>query len=238
LSDDRPSIQYPWQPSDNGTFYAKLSQYNAARGDCLLPRAVQPRLRARVEPHARATLHAIAAQASAERSDNASAERTELELGNAVGAALGHRPRDEALLELLGLDTERAALAARALQRPDADERLNAGLPGHDDTRGAQLYRGLQAAMFTVARRAFYLGDYTAALQGLQKFAPTGDQRARHELLLAASWRRLGEPVQARRHFEAALSASRDRVAQAWLAKLARDKAAQTGLGSGPYSVR
>lgn len=239
LDDDEPSIQYPWQPRGESAIYAKLSHYDPARAQALLPRSnADRRLYAQIEAAARATLELLAVPAAQRRLESAPAERSELVRGNAVGAALRHRPGDEALLDLLALDAERATLAERALQRPGADALLAAGRPDADEPRRAQLYRSLQAASLSVARRAFYLGDYGRALGWLHKRSPTRDQRAQHELLLAASLRALGEPVQARTHFEAAIAASQDRAARAWLAKLARDQTPPTGASAGPFSVR
>jgi hypothetical protein len=165
-------------------------------------------------------------------------ERAELERGNAIGRALRDAPRSEALLDLLALDAERAALADHALLRAGTDALLAAGPPAVNDRPKLRLYASLQDALLTVARRAFYLGDFAVALSRLQTFSPSPDQRAAHELLLGACWRALGEAAQARTHLETAAAASQDVGARAWLMRLARDSALPQEPRFGPFSVR
>jgi hypothetical protein len=89
--------------------------------------------------------------------------------------ALRARPDNAGLWDLLALDPDRVRAAEAALRAPAAA-----------DTDAA----------WTLARHAFYAGDYAQALQRLDRLEPEPEDRALHALLRAACLRALGRPAQ------------------------------------------
>jgi tetratricopeptide (TPR) repeat protein len=92
-------------------------------------------------------------------------------------------------------------------------------------------------AMWTLARRAFYGGDYAQALELLAKLEPEPDERALHALLRAGCLRALGQFAQSAAAFREAATASRDQAFKAAALQLAVAAARSFAADAGPWSL-
>lgn len=212
VSDDRPSIQYPWQAVHARPDYPRLFGTNPARAEAFLPRLASPELRAQVAAVSRTLTSALAVVGTTAAN---SGEADELTRGAEVAQGLALTPRRERLFLLLGLSRELALSAERALSRPPSP-----------DPR-AQAAR--RAAQLTLARRKLYERDFTQAL-ALAEALPESPDDAAHVLLLRGlAARGLGRSAEARAHFAGAAAATRDPSARAELVVLA----AQVEAGEG-----
>lgn len=132
LSDNRPSIQYPWEPLAASTDYAALFGRNPARAFALLPQGLgSSELRASIADVASATQHVIDVVDIAGTTPESQAR-----FAAGIARALADRPGDEGLLALLGLDSETSTFAAHALADPGAQELLHSS---REHARGLHL---------------------------------------------------------------------------------------------------
>lgn len=143
------------------------------------------------------------------------AEWTELEMGRALRPVLRARPQNLGLWYLLGLDPDHVRIAEVALQGPPSAQRT--------------------AATWTVARHAFYGGDYARALELLASVKPASGEVAQHALLRAGCLRALGREKEAKAAFRHAGDASRDARFKAAAAKLAERSATPVVESEGPW---
>ncbi|HEX2677602.1 MAG TPA: hypothetical protein VHM19_13205, partial [Polyangiales bacterium] len=220
LSDDRPSLQYPWESLSDTPSYALLFGVRESEGP-QTPAALATR-RALIALNAPAT----------------NPERDELAFGNAVARALAARPRSEALLALLGVEEETASLAARALSRPGVGALL-----ALDDAAATAMQKRAErdvvhGAAITVARRAFYRGQWERALALLDAFAPPRGWLPSRELLAGTALRALGRSDAARQRLQHAAELSTDREAQRTLHALAEQAAQPLDADLGPFGLR
>jgi spermidine synthase len=166
LEDDRPSIQYPWQPLPAREDWAtRVGPPTLARARALLGATAPP---ARVAEAARGVRAAYDVLVGLSRGPSDDALASERDLGGAVVDALRERPGSEALLAVVQAEAERAALASA---------RLHAAASG-DRGGGPEL---TQAALL-LGRRAYYRGDCTEAVRELERLPP----EAVRDFLLAA----------------------------------------------------
>jgi len=188
VTDDIPSIQYPDENVRADTSYTTSLSLLPGSAFALLGRDADAARRVRVADAFRATVAAISVLPLLQ--PDVPAEWTELGMGRALQPALQLRPKNSGLWAVLGLDPDHVRAAEAALKT----------------TRGSQL----TAARWTLARRAFYTGDYARALEQLQNIQPQHDEVAQHSLLRAGSLRALGRTSEARAAFEQAAGASHD----------------------------
>jgi spermidine synthase len=228
LSDERPTLQYPFEALSARTLYTPRSPPNPQRAFGLLGAEPDPALRHRVERAWQATQRALSALPILQR--DASASR-ELALGRLLQPALSARPDDEGLWALLGVDGDRVRLAERALARPGAREVL--AQPRAAPAR----YGVLHDAAWLLARRAFYARDYASALGLLAQIAPEPQQLDVHALLRAGALRALGQTEASASAFRAAAAASRETAFRTECAALADHAALPFTPEAGPWSV-
>lgn len=233
LSDDRPSIQYPWQPLSGHGSYAALFGYSPERAHALLPAAADPELRAEVERAARATSRAVGV---VHQLPAAPAIRTELRQGHAIYLAHRDRPSDEGLLKLIGADHELAALAQQALSRPGALALLEQPIAAARATGRVQRQDAMRHAALTLARRALYVDRPEEALMWLQRLERIVLDRAYHDFLIASALRQLGRGSEASALYGQAAKATRDPALRAQLAALAHSTREDGHAGSSPFA--
>jgi len=200
LSDDHPTLQYPGESVREGTYFTRSFAANPARalsfGGALDMAAPGEHAMAR-DPAARETLQRAAAAteravAALPLRDLSPPEARELALGSFMARTLRDNPLDQGLWELLAVDSDRAHLAERALQRPGAAALLAKPLGQITEAERARFFV-LQDAARMLARRAFYEGDYARALELLNRIQPQPNEQARHWLLVAGCLRALGQ---------------------------------------------
>jgi hypothetical protein len=124
LSDDRPTIQYPFAPITAWPNYARLFRHAPSKPGALLSREPEPALRGQIDQVALALSRVLP---TLHLSETGSAERRELVTGNAVRSALAARPNDEALLGLLSVQFDRVHLANDVFAELDAVRLLREG---------------------------------------------------------------------------------------------------------------
>jgi spermidine synthase len=230
LSDDRPSIQYPWATLSGFPDYARLFGSNPARTSALLgtdaSAANDPSLQAAARVTAELT--SVLPLPGA-----ASDERIELDVGTAARLVLMLRPANEEALLLLELGSERTRLAVKALARPGAEALLAASsAPGDSGRRGA-----LEEAALTLARRAFLVGDCRATQRWLERIEEAGSQRALRTLLAAGCLRAQGHAADAASAFQRAASLSDDPAFKRRASALADNAGAPYPREAGPLSL-
>jgi tetratricopeptide (TPR) repeat protein len=212
VTDDLPSIQYPSEDVREDSSYTTRLSLDPAHALVLLGPGASAAMRARVESAFRATAAAVSALPLLLIEVP---ESSELALGRKLTPALHARPSNAGLWELLALDPDRVRAAEAALRAP-----------GAVDT----------AAAWTLARRAFYAGDYAQALDRLGKLQPKHDDRARHALLRAGCFRALGQTSQSAAAFREAAATSRDATFKAAALQLATRAAIPFAAEAGPWS--
>jgi spermidine synthase len=233
LSDERPTIQYPRQDVREGTFYSSRFAPDSARALSLLPQRSEPALQQRVRAAGAAIQHALSALPLR---DVAPPEARELALGRALAPALAERADDQGLWSLLGIDSDRARLADLALGRPGAFELVSqprAAIGRRDRAR----YLVLQDALWMLARRAFYAGDYPRALELLQRIDPEPSERARHGLLVAGCLRALQQTRASAQAFRVAAANSGDPAFRAQSLSLAERVAVGSDVMRDPWDT-
>ncbi|HKP63030.1 MAG TPA: fused MFS/spermidine synthase [Polyangiales bacterium] len=188
VTDDLPSIQYPDEDVRVDSAYATGLTLTPDHALALVGSELTPAQRANVESAFRATAAAISVLPLLQ--PGVPPEWTELEMGRILRPALRARPNNAGLWYLLGLDPDhlRAAEAAQEV--------------------GTPVQR--TAATWTVARRAFYAGDYARALRELETLHPDQEEVAQHALLRAGCLRALGRTSEAEAAFQRAAGASHD----------------------------
>ncbi|HTU63051.1 MAG TPA: hypothetical protein VMF89_31540, partial [Polyangiales bacterium] len=118
LSDDRPTLQYPREDVREGTFFTSLfARGSEHEHELVLMADHSQELRERVQRTAAATARALASLPLRELRPP---EVRELALGRLMARTLRENPDDQGLWALLAVDSDRALLAERALQRPGA----------------------------------------------------------------------------------------------------------------------
>jgi spermidine synthase len=216
VTDERPSIQYPYENVRVDTSYAGRLQLTAAHAFALLGPSADPQARASVAAASRATAAAISVLPVLR--PEVPAEWTELELGNALYPVLRARPNNAGLWNVLGLDSDhvKAAEAATASSLPSAQR---------------------TAASWVLMRRAFYAGDYARALTWLDAIRPDPEEVAQHALLRAGCLRALGRANAARLAFAEAAEASHDVRFKAAATALAAAAESPFAPERGPFST-
>jgi tetratricopeptide (TPR) repeat protein len=170
-------------------------------------------MRARVEGAFRATAAAISALPLLLLEVP---EASELALGTRLTPALRERPGNAGLWAILALAPDRVRAAETALRARAAA-----------DTDAA----------WTLARRAFYAGDYAQALERLSNLQPRRDERALHALLRAGCLRALGQPSQSAAAFREAAALTRDAAFKAAALQLSTRAALPFAAEVGPWSL-
>jgi spermidine synthase len=234
LSDERPTIQYPYEALSNGAFFAARFVRNPQRALSLLGGAVDAALQARVVAAWNATEHALATLPLLK---SAPPEARELGLGRLLQPALDARPGNEGLWALLSAEVDRVKLAEIALARPGAAELLAQPRRAIETSPALPRYLVLQDALWLLARRAFYSHDYARALGLLNKLTPDRDEAASHALLSAGCLRASGQPAESAAAFRAAAAASGDPGFKAACRTLADQTALPFTRSAGPWSL-
>jgi spermidine synthase len=173
VTDDFPVIQYPHESirGEDEQYTSRLS-VGPMHALALLGQNADAATRARVESASQATAAAISAlPLLLEKAP----ELRELALSRQLTPALRARPSNTGLWDLLALDPDRVRAAEAAMRAP-----------GNADVDAA----------WTLARHAFYAGDYAQALELLDRLQPAPEDRALRALLRAACLRALGQPTQ------------------------------------------
>ena len=212
VTDDLPSIQYPHENVRGESAYASGLSYKPGHALAMLGQGANAAARARAESASRATSAAISALPLLLL---AVPESRELALGTTLTPALRVRPSNAGLWDLLALDPDRVRAAEAAMRAP-----------GGTDTDAA----------WTLARHAYYAGDYAQALERLNRLQPAPDELALHALLRAGCLRALAQPTQSAAAFREAAARSRDAAFKAAALQLARQAAAPFSTGAGPWS--
>jgi hypothetical protein len=234
LSDERPTIQYPYETVSERTLYTSRFVPNPARALHLLGGHADADLRARVVSAWNATQSALSALPWVE---SAPPEARELALGRRLQPALDARPANEGTWTLLAAERDRVALAELALKRPGALELLAQPRRQVEKSAAFARYLVLQDALWLLARRAFYAHDYAHALAWLNKLTPAADEASSYALLRAGCLRGLGEFAASSDAFRAAAAASGDASFRKASTALA-DRATQPFTRSrGPWSL-
>jgi spermidine synthase len=233
LSDDRPVIQYPWQALGGYPSYAALFGRSAARATTLLPANAPADAVAEVKAAARATEQITSVLHLTEIEPP---EQAELRVGNAMRLALEARPGNDGPLELLGLGTERARGAQRALRRPNAPDLLALTAEQAQAAGRVAEHAAVVDPAWTLARRAFYLGDYREASVWLARIRPSADDAARHALLTAGCLRAQHDPERAAAAFRRAASLSHDPTFARHAQRLAQHAADPMASDTGPLA--
>jgi spermidine synthase len=213
VTDDLPSIQYPYENVREDDAYTAGLSLEPKHAFSLLGAGADAATRARVASAFAATAAAIAALP---RLRLAGPEAQELALGTTLTPALHARPGNAGLWDLLSLDPDRVRAAEVALRVPaavDAD------------------------AAWTLARQAFYSGDYAQALERLAKLQPEQDERALHALLRAGCLRALGDFGQSAAAFREAAAASHDETFKRVALQLSAQTAGPFAPDAGPWSL-
>jgi spermidine synthase len=211
VTDDLPSIQYPRETVREDTQYTSGLAVTPVHARALLGPHAGAATRAHVESASRATAAAISALPFL----RAAPERRELELSWRLTPVLRARPDNAGLWDLLALDPDRVRAAEAALRAPgdtDAD------------------------AAWTLARHAFYAGDYAQALGRFDRLQPARDDRALHALLRAGCLRALGQPTLSAAAFREAAALSRDASFKTVATQLAERAATAFSAEAGPLS--
>jgi hypothetical protein len=234
LSDERPTIQYPYETVSDRALYTSRFVPNPRRALLLLGGRADADLQARVLDAWNATESALSALPWVE---SAPPEARELALGRRLQPALDARPANEGTWTLLSAERDRVALAELALKRPGALDLV--AQPRRQVEKSAALarYLVLQDALWLLARRAFYAHDYAHALAWLQKHTPAADQAASYALLRAGSLRGLGEFAASSEAFRTAAAASGDASFRRACAALAERAAQPFARSAGPWSL-
>jgi hypothetical protein len=213
VTDDRPSIQYPYENVREDMAYTTGLSRSPAHAFVLLGPGADAATRARIEGAYAATAAAIAAlpyllpQAP---------ESSELALGTTLTPALRTRPGNAGSWYLLSLDSDRVRAAEASLRTPGAQD---------------------PDAAWTLARHAFYAGDYAGALDRFAELRPYPEDRALHALLRAGCLRALGRPSQSAEAFREAAAASHDARFKAVASQLADQAAAPFPADAGPWTL-
>jgi tetratricopeptide (TPR) repeat protein len=213
LSDDLPSLQYPSENLRADSAYTTGLSLDPAHAQALLGPDADAATRARVASAFAATQAAIAALPLLLVEVP---ELAELDLGTRLTPALRARPGNAGLWDLLSLSPDLVRAAEAALRAP-----------GEADS----------GAMWTLARRAFYGGDYARALERLAKLEPEPDERALHALLRAGCLRALGQFAQSAATFREAAGASRDPAFRHVALQLSGQAARPFAANDGPWSL-
>jgi hypothetical protein len=233
LSDDRPTIQYPWEALGHYARYADRLRLRTDRWQAF-GGPEPPKLAQDAAAHARAIAHVLRALRYA---GSESIEHWEVTFGSGLQPALAERPGHEGLLELLGIDSERMTLALRALQRPSAPELLAMDRSRIGNARMLQARTALEQAAIDLARWHYYARDYATALGQLDRLAPAPGEAARVALLQAGALRALGRSAEAAAAFARAASRSRHAEFRCLALALARDAAKPFAPERGPLHV-
>ena len=214
VTDDLPSIQYPREDVRVDSAYTTGLSLAPEHAFALVRSELTSDRRARVEDAFRATAASVSVLPLLQ--PDVPAEWTELEMGKALHPVLRARTTNAGPWYLLGLDPDhvRAAVAAQR-ERPSAQR---------------------TAATWTVARQAFYAGDYARALRELETLRPEHDEVAQHALLRAGCLRALGRVDEAAAAFQRAGEASHDARFKAAVQTFAAQAAAPFALDEGPWS--
>jgi spermidine synthase len=234
LADDRPTIQYPWQPLSGHGSYAALFGSDPARAFALLPPVADLGLLAEVVRAARATARAVSV---IHQLPAPAAIRTELRQGHAIYLARRERPSDEGLLKLIGIDHELAAIAQQALARPGALALLERPVTAARATGQGQRQDALRHAALTLARRALYTDRPEEALLWLRRIERIVQHRAYHDFLIASALRQVGQTDAARLLYEQAANATRDPALRAQLTSLAQRANDPSLAAAGPFAT-
>jgi spermidine synthase len=215
VTDDVPSIQYPYENVRADTGYTTGLTLAPSHAFVLLDPAASTVKRARVEDAFRATKAAIAVLPLLQPS--VPEEWAELAIGRTLQPALHARPNNAGLWSLLGLDPDNVRAAEAALRTHRASPPMAAG--------------------WTLARQAFYTGDYARALNELDRVQPEPTEVALHALLRAGSLRALGNVSDAEAAFRKAAAASHHPGFKAAVSTLAAQAAAPFVADLGPWSI-
>ena len=211
VTDDLPSIQYPYEDVAHATSYTAGLAPSARHAFALLDPSADDVTRAGALA---ASLSTVAALAALPLYQLQGLERAELLLGRVLAPALHARPDNAGLWTLLGLDPDHLRAAEAAVKQ--------AGAPHRE-------------ALWTLARRAFYDGDYRLALERLDALKPAHDERALHALLRAGCLRGLGRVSESAEAFRRAAEASDDALFKPVVLALAAQASAPFELGAGPF---
>ena len=212
VTDDLPSIQYPYENVREDSAYTTRLSLDASHALVLLGARADAATRARVESAFRATAAAVSALPLLLLE---APESSELALGTQLTPALHARPGNAGLWDLLALDPDRVRAAEASLRVPAAQD---------------------SDAAWTLARHAFYAGDYAQALDRLSKLQPVQDERALHALLRAGCLRALHQPTQSAAAFREATALSRDASFKEAALQLAARAATPFPADAGPWS--
>jgi spermidine synthase len=215
VTDDVPSIQYPYENVRVDSSYARGLSLGPEHAFALLGSDTDTARRARVADAFRATTAAVAVLPFLQ--PDVPAEWAELELGRALQPALHARPGNAGSWYLLGLDPDHLRAAELALQGPRSAQRT--------------------AATWPLARRAFYAGEYSRALELLESLEPEPDEMAQHALLRAGCLRALGRANEAEAAFRRAAEASRSSAFKAAASSLAARTAEPFAVDRGAWSI-
>lgn len=232
LRDEQPTIEYPGAALAAGQLYSARFGPNPARALYLLGDAASPARERAVRTAADTIARVLPALPWLEQPSSASRE---LQLGRLLTPALRAQPSDEGLWALLAVDADRVRLARAALARPDAEALLNqpqAQLRGH--ARARQLV--LHDALWLLARRAFYAGEYIDALGWLRRFTPEPSRAASYALLRAGCLRALERYAQSATAFRAAAALSGDASFRSECQALAEAVSRPFAPDAGPWS--
>jgi hypothetical protein len=232
LSDDRPTIQYPWEPLGHYARYADRLRLRTERVHAL--GQAEPALTGAVLAHARAVAQVLRAL---RHSGSSAIEHWEATFGTALQPALAARPGHEGMLELLGIDAERMALAERALARPGARSLLAADRAQLGDRRFWAARTALEEAALDLARSRYYARDYAGALRELGGLRVGANEAARLALLEAGSLRAMSRPAEASAAFERAAASSRHAEFRGLARALARRAAEPFPADQGPLAL-
>jgi tetratricopeptide (TPR) repeat protein len=215
VTDDIPSIQYPYENVRVDTTYTTSLPLTAAHAFVLLGPEADTAVRARVAGAWRATAAAISVLPLLRPS--VPAEWAELEMGRAMLPALHARPNNSGLWDVLGLDPDHMRAAEAAVRNGSGSQRTAAG--------------------WTVARRAFYAADYARALDELKSIHPEPDEIAQYALLRGGCLRALGDASEAEAAFRQAAEASHDERFKSAALTLATTATASFEAERGPWSI-
>jgi spermidine synthase len=213
LSDDLPSIQYPSENLRADCAYTTGLSLDPAHAQALLGPDADSATRARVASAFAATQAAIATLPLLLIE---APELVELGVGTRLAPALRTRPGNAGLWDLLSLSPDLVRAAEAALSAP-----------GEADSDAA----------WTLARRAFYGGEYAQALERLAKIEPEPDERAVHALLRAGCLRALGQFAQSAAALREAAAASRDPAFRHIALELSGQAAKPFVANDGPWSL-
>jgi hypothetical protein len=215
VTDDAPSIQYPYENVAADSAYTTRLSLTPAHAFVLLGREADTGERRQIADAFRATAAAISVLPLLQ--PDLPEEWTELGMGRALQPAMRARPSNSGLWYLLGLDPDHLRAAEAALRIPNGPQ--------------------LTAASWALARRDFYAGEYVRVLAELQSIHPEAGEVALHALLEGGCLRALGRPREAEAAFRRAAEASRDARFKAAALRLATRAAAAFAPDRGPWSL-